>query len=94
MLAGISLARQRPRAEESDGADRHHESAGADRCAAYPLNAARRQQERAVDRFGSLQEVRENAEREYILKKLEETKGNVTRRRSCWASSAAISIAR
>jgi two-component system nitrogen regulation response regulator NtrX len=41
--------------------------------------AARRQQDRAPDRFGSLQEVREAAEREYILKKLEETKGNVTR---------------
>ena len=41
--------------------------------------AARRQQDRTPDRFGSLQEVREAAEREYILKKLEETKGNVTR---------------
>lgn len=45
-----------------------------------PLNPARRQVfERSVDRFGSLQEVRESAEREYILKKLEETQGNVTR---------------
>ena len=44
-----------------------------------PLNATRRQQERPLDRFGSLQEVREAAEREYILKKLEETNGNVTR---------------
>jgi two-component system nitrogen regulation response regulator NtrX len=44
-----------------------------------PLNSSRRQQERQVDRFGSLQEVREAAEREYILKKLEETNGNVTR---------------
>ncbi len=35
--------------------------------------------ERPTDRFGSLQEVREAAEREYILKKLEEAKGNVTR---------------
>jgi two-component system nitrogen regulation response regulator NtrX len=43
-----------------------------------PLNTARRQ-ERPLDRFGSLQEVREAAEREYILKKLEETNGNVTR---------------
>jgi two-component system nitrogen regulation response regulator NtrX len=41
--------------------------------------AARRPQDRTTDRFGSLQEVREAAEREYILKKLEETKGNVTR---------------
>jgi two-component system nitrogen regulation response regulator NtrX len=37
-----------------------------------PVNPARRQQERPLDRFGSLQEVREAAEREYILKKLEE----------------------
>ena len=44
-----------------------------------PLNAARRQADRPLDRFGSLQEVREAAEREYILKKLEETSGNVTR---------------
>jgi two-component system nitrogen regulation response regulator NtrX len=41
--------------------------------------AARRQPDRAASRFGSLQEVREAAEREYILKKLEETGGNVTR---------------
>ena len=32
-----------------------------------------------TDRFGSLQEVREAAEREYILKKLDETSGNITR---------------
>jgi len=38
-----------------------------------------RKQDRPLDRFGSLQEVREAAEREYILKKLEETNGNVTR---------------
>jgi two-component system nitrogen regulation response regulator NtrX len=45
-----------------------------------PLNPSRRAVfERPLDRFGSLQEVREAAEREYILKKLEETKGNVTR---------------
>jgi two-component system nitrogen regulation response regulator NtrX len=44
-----------------------------------PLSAAKRQQDRPPDRFGSLQEVREAAEREYILKKLEETSGNVTR---------------
>ncbi len=44
-----------------------------------PLNATRRQQDRPFERFGSLQEVREAAEREYILKKLEETNGNVTR---------------
>ncbi len=45
-----------------------------------PLTPARRpQSDRSSDRFGSLQEVREAAEREYILKKLEETNGNVTR---------------
>jgi two-component system nitrogen regulation response regulator NtrX len=44
-----------------------------------PLNVSRRQPERDLDRFGSLQAVREAAEREYILKKLEETNGNVTR---------------
>ena len=45
-----------------------------------PLNPARRAVfDRPVDRFGSLQEVREAAERDYIQKKLEETKGNVTR---------------
>lgn len=45
-----------------------------------PLNPARRAVfERPMDRFGSLQEVREAAERDYILRKLEEAKGNVTR---------------
>jgi two-component system nitrogen regulation response regulator NtrX len=44
-----------------------------------PLNVTRRPAERPVDRFGSLQEVREAVEREYILKKLEETNGNVSR---------------
>jgi two-component system nitrogen regulation response regulator NtrX len=44
-----------------------------------PLAAPRKPAERPVDRFGSLQEVREAAEREYILRKLEETNGNVTR---------------
>ncbi|MDX2269662.1 MAG: sigma-54 dependent transcriptional regulator [Bryobacter sp.] len=34
---------------------------------------------RAPERFASLQEVRENAEREYILRTLEETEGNVTK---------------
>jgi len=43
------------------------------------LNPSKRAQDRPLDRFGSLQEVREAAEREYILKKLEETNGNVTR---------------
>jgi two-component system nitrogen regulation response regulator NtrX len=44
-----------------------------------PLAGSRRPADRPLDRFGSLQEVREAAEREYILKKLEETNGNVTR---------------
>ncbi|MFN7995876.1 MAG: sigma-54 dependent transcriptional regulator [Bryobacteraceae bacterium] len=44
-----------------------------------PLSVTRRPAERPIDRFGSLQEVREAVEREYILKKLEETNGNVTR---------------
>ncbi|HUI54558.1 MAG TPA: sigma-54 dependent transcriptional regulator [Bryobacteraceae bacterium] len=44
-----------------------------------PLSGSKRQADRPMDRFGSLQEVREAAEREYILKKLEETNGNVTR---------------
>lgn len=45
-----------------------------------PLNIVRRTVTyRPLDRFGSLQEVREAAEREYILKKLEETSGNVSR---------------
>src|SRR6202167_727556 len=44
-----------------------------------PLAPPRRQQDTPAGHFGSLQEVREAAEREYILKKLEETNGNVTR---------------
>jgi len=44
-----------------------------------PLAGTRKPQDRPVDRFGSLQEVREAAERDYILRKLEETSGNVTR---------------
>jgi two-component system nitrogen regulation response regulator NtrX len=45
-----------------------------------PLDRARRAVfDRPMDRFGSLQEVREAAERDYIFKKLEEAKGNVTR---------------
>jgi two-component system nitrogen regulation response regulator NtrX len=45
-----------------------------------PLNPSRRAVfDRPAERFGSLQEVREAAEREYILKKLEEAQGNVTR---------------
>ena len=45
-----------------------------------PLDRSRRAVfDRPMDRFGSLQEVREAAEREYILKKLEEARGNITR---------------
>jgi two-component system, NtrC family, nitrogen regulation response regulator NtrX len=44
-----------------------------------PLNTQRRQGGAAPERFGSLQDVREAAEREYILRKLEEANGNVTR---------------
>ena len=35
--------------------------------------------QRPLERFASLQEVRESAEREYILRKLQEANGNVTR---------------
>lgn len=44
-----------------------------------PLSTGRRASARAPERFASLEEVRRAAEREYILKKLEETGGNVTR---------------
>ena len=45
-----------------------------------PLNPGRRAVfDRAPERFGSLHEVRAAAERDYILKKLDETAGNVTR---------------
>ena len=60
-----------------------------------PLNLARRVPDRGLDRFGSLQEVRESAEREYILRKLEETHGNIgPAPPNCSASSAAICTAR
>jgi two-component system nitrogen regulation response regulator NtrX len=44
-----------------------------------PLPRSRRPAERAAEGYGSLQEVRAAAERDYILKKLDETGGNVTR---------------
>jgi two-component system nitrogen regulation response regulator NtrX len=46
-----------------------------------PLNAGRRPvfDRSSGDRFGSLQEVREAAERDYILRKLEEAHGNMSR---------------
>ena len=45
-----------------------------------PLPPARKPAgDRPVERFASLQEVREAAEKDYILKKLDETQGNITR---------------
>ena len=44
-----------------------------------PLPAGRRQQERIQERYATLSEVRQAAEREYILRKLEEAGGNVSR---------------
>jgi len=44
-----------------------------------PLNLSRRAPADRADSFASLQEVRESAERDYILKKLDETHGNVSR---------------
>ena len=44
-----------------------------------PVTVTRRTAERLPERFSSLQEVREAAEREYIQRKLEEANGNVTR---------------
>jgi two-component system nitrogen regulation response regulator NtrX len=45
-----------------------------------PLHLAKKPQaDRSTERYGSLQDVREAAEREYILKKLEESHGNVSR---------------
>ncbi len=47
-----------------------------------PLNAGPNGAKRApqvTERFGSLQEVREAAERDYILRKLDEAQGNVTK---------------
>jgi two-component system nitrogen regulation response regulator NtrX len=41
--------------------------------------STKRTVDRMAESFGSLQEVRASAEREYILKKLDETGGNVTR---------------
>ncbi len=44
-----------------------------------PLESIRKAQAKQWNGFGSLQEVKEAAERDYILRKLEETGGNVTR---------------
>lgn len=44
-----------------------------------PLPSARRALDRPVEKFASLQEVREAAERDYILRKLDEAQGNITR---------------
>jgi two-component system nitrogen regulation response regulator NtrX len=43
------------------------------------LDLSKRSQNQKPDNLGTLQEVKEAAEREYILRKLEETSGNVTR---------------
>jgi two-component system nitrogen regulation response regulator NtrX len=44
-----------------------------------PLQPARKSASEKPERYGSLQDVREAAEREYIQKKLEEATGNVSR---------------
>lgn len=44
-----------------------------------PLNAARRTAEPSRQQFATLHEVRQAAERDYILRKLDETGGNVSR---------------
>ncbi|HEX4169817.1 MAG TPA: sigma-54 dependent transcriptional regulator [Bryobacteraceae bacterium] len=44
-----------------------------------PIDGTRRSQKGKQEEFGSLHEVKEAAEREYILRKLDETNGNVTR---------------
>ena len=45
-----------------------------------PLSPARKPSgDRPVETFASLQEVREAAEKDYILRKLDETQGNITR---------------
>jgi two-component system, NtrC family, nitrogen regulation response regulator NtrX len=44
-----------------------------------PLETTRKNQTKQWNGFGSLQDVKEAAEREYILRKLDETGGNVTR---------------
>ncbi len=44
-----------------------------------PLQVTKRAASRDYENFSSLQEFRASAERDYILKKLEETRGNVTR---------------
>jgi DNA-binding NtrC family response regulator len=66
---GHIKGRNQRRCETPGGANARH----------IPLNVTRRPAERPMDRFGSLAEVREAVECEYILKKLEETNGNVTR---------------
>lgn len=44
-----------------------------------PLPSNRRQPDRSPDRYATLSEVRQAAERDYILRKLEESGGNVSR---------------
>jgi two-component system nitrogen regulation response regulator NtrX len=45
----------------------------------FPLQTTRRAHERPIEWFASPQEVREAAERDYILRKLDEAQGNITR---------------
>src|SRR6185312_456990 len=47
--------------------------------AAQSSSARKGAGDRAPERYGSLQDVREAAERDYILRKLEEAGGNVSR---------------
>ncbi len=44
-----------------------------------PIDGTRRPEKSKTETFGSLHEVKEAAERDYILRKLDETSGNVTR---------------
>jgi len=55
-----------------------------------PLNRPSAPFRATVERFGSLQEVRARRNAKYILKKPDETKGNVTRTANSWAWNGAI----
>ena len=56
--------------------------------------AAQAALDRPLDRFGSLQEVREAAEREYILRSSKRPTATSRARPNCWGWSAATSTAR
>ena len=81
LLQRISLAGQCAGTAQSDRAHRDSESAEQDRRAAHSrCSSARKPRDRpGAERYGSLQDVREAAERDYIQKKLEEAGGNVSR---------------